>query len=112
MSNAIVKFLLVFLAGLVVTFAFTWLVSKGHKQYFRHSVAQVEEIYNDKDFYDIVYIGSSRTHTTINPAIVDSITGLRSYNAAVEGGNLYEFKMNFDGYLQSHPQPKMVVLTL
>jgi hypothetical protein len=60
----------------------------------------------------VIFIGSSRTHTTINPAVVDSTTGLSTYNAGMEGAVISEFKMVFDGYLLHHPIPKMLVLTI
>jgi len=48
----------------------------------------------------------------INPRIIDSITGLSTYNAGINGGRLFEFSMVFNGYLLHHPAPKMLVLTL
>ncbi|HEY6063316.1 MAG TPA: hypothetical protein VIV35_06880 [Chitinophagaceae bacterium] len=59
-----------------------------------------------------MFIGSSRTHSTIYPKIIDSITGLSSYNAGVDGGSMRDFKMTLDGYLVNHPSPKFLFLTI
>ena len=84
----------------------------GYNKYYTHRQKRLKEIFEAKNYYDILFIGSSRTHTSINPKIVDSFTGFSSYNAGVEGGNLLEFLMTFKGYLQNHPPPKLLVLTL
>jgi hypothetical protein len=84
----------------------------GYQNYYVHRESRLKEIFVSDTRYDIVFIGSSRTHTSINPEIVDSITGCSSYNAGVEGGNLLEFLMTFKGYLVHHPSPKLLVLTI
>ncbi len=62
--------------------------------------------------YDLLFIGSSRTHLTVNPRIIDSVCGVSSYNAGIEGGNLFEFNMMLQAYLQNHPAPKWLVVTI
>lgn len=87
-------------------------VSIGLKKYYVHKYQRLDELFQKNTYYDIVFIGSSRTHTSINPRIIDSITGLSTYNAGVEGGNLLEFKMTLDGFLVNHPAPRKIILTL
>jgi hypothetical protein len=84
----------------------------GYNKYYIHRQTRLNEIFESNTYYDILFIGSSRTHTSINPKIIDSITGHTSYNAGIEGGNLLEFLMTFKGYLQNHQPPKILVLTL
>lgn len=86
--------------------------SKGLMKFNAHRYPRLQEIFVNNAPYDVVFLGSSRTHTTIYPAIVDSVTGLSTYNAGTEGGVLPEFKMTLDGYLLHHPAPAMVVLTI
>lgn len=88
------------------------LTEKGLGKYYIHRNPRLTEIFVNNTGYDILFIGSSRTHTTIIPSIVDSCTGLSSYNAGAEGGGLLDFKMTFDGYLQKHPAPRLLVLTI
>ena len=85
---------------------------KGLRNFNIHKTERLTEIFNGKTNFDLIFIGSSRTHTSIHPGIIDSICNINSYNAGVEGGNLYEFKLTLDGFLVNHPPPKYLVLTL
>lgn len=103
-------FILLIAAGLTaISYRFT---NKGLKKYYSHKYGRALEIFTNKTNYDVLFIGSSRTHTTVIPRIIDSITGLNSYNAGVDGGTLLDFKMTFDGYLVNHPAPRLLVLTI
>ena len=73
---------------------------------------RLAEIFEGKTAYDMLFIGSSRTHLSINPGIIDSICGTNSFNAGVEGGMIPDFKMTIEGYLVNHPAPKVMVLTI
>src|SRR5437868_1512175 len=100
------------LISLLSVFLFSFFLEKGQKKYHVHKYKRVHEIFQGTENYEVLFIGSSRTHTTIYPKIVDSITEARSYNAGVEGGNLYEFELSLKGFLYGHQSPKLVVLTL
>ena len=84
----------------------------GLKTYNNHSTARLTEILEKDTYYDVLFLGSSRTHSTINPRIIDSVCTVSSYNAGIDGGNLAEFRMIFKAYLQHHPPPALLVLTL
>ena len=88
------------------------IIDQGLNKFYIHKEERLNEIFKNDTNHDILFIGSSRTHTTINPKIVDSICNSNSYNAGVEGGNLLEFKMTWDAYLENHPAPRVLVLTL
>ena len=98
--------------GLALAISFYFIIQAGERKYHVHKNKRIKEIFSDSATYDILFIGSSRTHTTIYPRIIDSITGLSSYNAGVEGGNLFEFKLTLDGFLVNHLPPRVLVLTL
>ena len=59
---------------------------------------------------DIIFIGSSRTYVHIDPRIIDSTTGSKSYNLGVDGSNVAFFSMVLNKYLQCHPAPRYVVI--
>lgn len=110
--NIYYRFLFIFILSFAGIFLCSGIIRNQLKKFRTHTTERLTEIlYNDTD-YDILFIGSSRTHTSINPKIVDSVVNCSSYNAGVEGGNLLEFKMTFDAYLINHPPPKYLVLTL
>lgn len=44
-----------------------------------------EFLHQEHASYDVVFFGSSRSFRNINPAVFDSITGLKSFNAALPG---------------------------
>jgi hypothetical protein len=110
--NIIKKLIIIILLSAVCCSFFNFFVQQGLKKYNVHTNERLSELFNNKTAYDIIFIGSSRTHTGINPAIIDSICKLNSYNFGVEGGNLLEFYYTFKGYLQNHPSPHCLVLTL
>ncbi len=82
------------------------------QKYFSHKYQRMHEIYADSKYYDILYIGSSRMHHSINPRVVDSITGYKSYNAGTEGAVIGENKITLEGYLVHHKAPKLIFLSL
>ncbi|MBC7935309.1 MAG: hypothetical protein H7Y86_08155 [Rhizobacter sp.] len=102
--------------SLILTFVICQLaylvINKGTERYYIHKEERLTELFKNRTTFDVLFVGSSRTHTSINPKIVDSVCQLHSYNAGVEGGNLLEFKMTIEAYLQNHPPPAMLLLTL
>lgn len=70
------------------------------------------ELFRNNTSYDILMLGASRVRNHVNPAIIDSVTGYKSYNAGAEAANILEIKMILDAYLTAHPAPKLVVLNL
>lgn len=86
---------------------------KGLNQFYIHKTSRLTDLFLKDHPYDVLFIGSSRTHNSINPRIIDSICNVNSYNAGIEGGNLFEFTMTLEAYLSNHRQtPKLIVLTL
>lgn len=110
--NAYLKIAVIFFVGIFLTAVSYKFTEKGLTKYYNHRYPRLTEIFAKNTHYDILFIGSSRTHTTIIPSIIDSCTGLSSFNAGVEGGGLLDFKMTLDGYLQNHPGPRLLVLTI
>ncbi len=88
------------------------LFEKGIKKYNTHTYEKFSALFLHNSAYDVLFLGSSRTHVQIDPKIIDSICHINSYNAGVEGGNLFEFKMVLEAYLQNHPPPSYLLLTL
>jgi hypothetical protein len=85
------------------------LYRKGYKTYYSFEQQRLNEIINGKDYYDAVFIGSSRTVYHINPEVVDSTLHIRSFNAGIDGANIVESRLILECYLASHPPPKYVI---
>lgn len=84
----------------------------GIYRYQKEKYKNLNELLTKQTDYDVLFIGSSRTHLTVNPRIIDSVCLTNSYNAGIEGGNLFEFNMMLKAYLENHPAPEWLVLTL
>ena len=72
----------------------------------------VKEMINGKENYDILFLGSSRASAHVNPYIIDSITGVSSYNAGHPGFNIIEMNLMLQCYLEKHTPPKLIVAEL
>lgn len=85
-----------------------------HERYDRfhvHLQGKFTEVFTGTSPYDLLFLGSSKTHSNIHPGIIDSITGLHSYNAGVDGISLFEYRMILEAYLVHHPPPRIVVIS-
>ncbi|MBS1774505.1 MAG: hypothetical protein JST82_16730 [Bacteroidetes bacterium] len=84
------------------------------KEYARHVYRVWHNEYlfkKNKTAYDILLLGTSRMKDHINPVILDSITGMNSYNAAIEGSSAFENTMILKAYLLHHKAPKYIFLS-
>jgi hypothetical protein len=70
------------------------------------------ELIKGNSYHDIIFIGNSRVHSGINPYYIDSITKLDSYNFGIGGAGAADMLLTSTLYLQQHPAPKLVVLSL
>jgi hypothetical protein len=112
MSKAYFKIVFsILLAGILLVVLNAFIVT-GTKKFYTHNYTKLEMIFDSSTYYDVLFIGSSRVHTAINPKIVDSVAGVSSFNAGIDGAGIPEFKMIFEGYLAKHPSPKKIVLTI
>jgi hypothetical protein len=73
---------------------------------------KTDALMKDSSDYDIIYLGNSRVHFGINPYYVDSVTGLSSFNFANGGADALDIMLTSSVYLQHHPAPKMVIISL
>lgn len=61
---------------------------------------------------DILVTGSSRAMRMIDPAIIDAITGVSSYNLGMEGARLKSQLTRWDAYLKSNKSPELIIQTV
>lgn len=110
-----------YLKKITLTFAFflilvsiSFLVTeKGLEYYYQSSYEKFNDMFSENDkSYDVLLLGSSRTHRNIDVRICDSICQLSFYNAGISGAGGYEMLTSLKGFLQSHPKPKFVILNI
>ncbi len=85
-------------------------VGEGYRAYVGATDDKFKHLFVDSTFYDVLLLGSSRTHRNIAPVVCDSITGISFYNAGVSGAVGFEMETVLRGYLSEHPAPKFVLL--
>lgn len=73
---------------------------------------KTDELIKSNQSFDIIYLGNSRVHFGINPYYVDSVTKLNSYNMGFGGADMEDILLTSRVYLQHHPPPKLVVISL
>jgi hypothetical protein len=91
---------------------FYFLFEIGLKKYNIHRSEKLDEILIHKTNYKEIFIGSSKVYHGVNPHIVDSISGSKSFNIGMDGANIFELNTLFKAYLENHPSPKTVFLNL
>lgn len=110
--NPIKKLLIIVVSAIILSSGVNFFVQKGLKKYSQYNNERLSELLVNTTPYDLIFIGSSRTHLDINPKIIDSICKTNSYNFGLEGANLLEFYYAFTAYFEHHPNPKNVVVTI
>jgi hypothetical protein len=103
--------LVLIVAFLICHFTYQFL-QNGKKKFNVMNCTQLDEVINGNKQFDILFVGSSRTQTQINPCIIDSITGLTSFNAGRAGANSLEVKMLLEAFLTKHKKPSFVVYNI
>ncbi len=110
------KYIIRILIVLVVTFITTSILynlfEKGQSTY-RNNYEKYKEMFADSKKYDVVLIGSSRTHRNFDPIICDSVTGLSFYNAGISGAGFYEIYTAFSSFFKVHsPVSKYIIYNI
>ena len=108
--NAFAKIGIIALISAALSQSIYVFIEKGRKKFFNTTMPRFDHLLNQGHSHDILMIGSSRTYLHNDPRVIDSITGMDSYNAGLQGASMFEINMVLDAYLETHNQPKLVVL--
>lgn len=73
---------------------------------------KTEKLINSQEKFDVVLLGNSRVHFGINPWYLDSVTGLKSFNFANGGSDVEDLLLTSELYIEHHPLPGTVVISL
>ena len=96
----------------LVSAAFFYTVNKGLRRQRSDTYGKLNELLENHDTLDIAFIGSSRVNMTVDPRVIDSVTGLRSFNFGFDGATIIDFDMYLDAFLAAHPRPELIVLNI
>ena len=106
---------------LIIVTVITYLVASGigalldqrfKKRWSALFFESTTELIKGSTNHDIIFIGNSRVHSGINPYYIDSVTKLNSYNFGIGGAGAADILLTSTLYLQQHPAPKLVVISL
>lgn len=111
MHKPLLRIVLVLLVSALICQLIWLFISHRFQAFYTHRSAKFTELFVNNNRHDVLFIGSSKTHSNINPGIIDSICNIRSYNAGVDGISLFEYRMILEAYLVNHPPPDMVVVS-
>lgn len=104
--------LLYILLAIGLTYGARELEYAGVRSNRQGEFAKLRECFLEKNNYDMIYVGSSRAESQYNPVIIDSATGLRSYNIGLLGATAPFMLAGLEGYLEKSTAPKYVVLNI
>lgn len=102
----------VLIISALVLFGLYSFYKAGYKRYYAFEHARLSELINGNEYHDVLFLGSSRSYFHVNPRVIDSVTGIKTFNGGIEGGNILETNLILKCYLASHKSPKVVVIDL
>jgi len=106
------KLIFILLIGFTGLFIAGKIADKTYQRFWHPFFQKLDVAFKDSTYYDIIYIGNSTVHFGINPYYIDSITRLKSYNIGYGGAHIETMSMLLHGYLQHHPKPKAILLSI
>jgi hypothetical protein len=74
--------------------------------------SKLREAYLEPHPCDLLIIGSSRAECQFYSPIIDSATGLRTFNIGMTGATMPFIRTSLEAYLENSPPPKYVILNL
>ncbi|GAB4151083.1 MAG: hypothetical protein Fur0041_23350 [Bacteroidia bacterium] len=74
--------------------------------------AKLNTAFLQKNHFEILIIGSSRAECQYYPPLIDSATGLKSFNLGMTGATMPLIRSSLEAYLENSNAPKTVILNL
>ena len=109
MRRFLTKLAITVAALLVLAYGLDWLITRN----LRHSDARMFHTYNailnDSLQCNTLVMGSSRGQVQYSPRIIDSLTGLNSYNISVDGRCIDAEVTMYHFYRRHCPKPRLII---
>jgi hypothetical protein len=100
------------LAGLALLYLIRELQYVGIRKNKTGEFAKLREAFLESHPCNILILGSSRAECQFYPPILDSVTGLRTFNLGLTGATMQLARISLEAYLENSPPPKYVLLHL
>lgn len=88
------------------------LFDHAYKKYWSTFFEKLDVVIKDSTHYDGIYLGDSRVHFGINPYYVDSVTGMKTYNAGMGGATIAEINFLAKQYMSKNRYPEFAVICI
>jgi hypothetical protein len=96
----------------VLTFSFNAILNYGLQKSNNYEFKKFYDIKENKDYYSMLVLGSSRARNHYNNMILDSGLKVKTYCIGSIASFLYVDKMMFEYYLETNKPPKYMILDL
>lgn len=109
MRRFITKISIFAIAAYLLALGLDYMISRGLADSAGHPHQAWKEIRSGKYASDVVILGTSRALEHYDPYIINSITGLQSYNLGMGGYTVNIELMKYQYYLHYNPYPKYII---
>lgn len=109
MKRFITKIAIFLVAAYLLALGLDMMISRGLFNTQAHPYQTWREIRSGNFASDIVIIGTSRALEHYDPAVIDSITGLSSYNLGMGGYGINVELMKYRYYLRYNSMPRYII---
>ena len=109
MKRFITKIAIFSVAAYLIALGLDAMISHGLVNYAGYPQQSWKEMRSGEYPADIIIMGTSRALEHYDPAVIDSITGLSSYNLGMGGYGINVELMKYRYYCHYNPQPKYII---
>jgi hypothetical protein len=110
---ALVKyFVVIFLSATLITASVTWITNKGLKHSGMDFYGKLNAAGNTANNTNLLLVGSSRVLKQLDPVIIDSITGLNSFNYGLNAGTIKTWYNIMKYAIAYQKEIKLIVLNV
>ena len=109
MKRFITKITIFSILVYVLALGLDYMISRGLTNTYGHPFQAWKEMRSGDYPADIIIMGTSRALEHYDPHIMDSITGLQSFNLGMGGYSINIELMKYRYYLRYNPQPKYII---
>jgi hypothetical protein len=112
LKKKILSYSLWILICLAVLEAYKVFLNIGIKKNTIGVYKKLNEIFEGKNNYDFLILGSSRAESHVSPKILDSSLRVNSFNLGIPGSFIHQQLAFLNAYLKHHNKPKTLVLSV
>ena len=109
MKRFLTKIAIFAVAAYMIALGLDAMISRGLANSTGYPHQAWHEISSGNNQADIVIMGTSRALEHYDPAVIDSVTGLQSYNLGIGGYGFNVQLMKYRYYCHYNPQPKYLI---